>query len=190
MKNVGLNNITEWLIVIIILVLNISFTNEIAIKLTNNFSNYDGTMLKFVNTVGSTSVVIGTIVYYIFLTILLHSISIIIDVDAESNFSELLLKVGLGFIFIFIAILINKLKLTDFIEYIKIEGIEILDTFQDTNYYIMSKWRTEISKLLHILWSSIYIKKIYRISWIDAFLVGLLTSIIIFGFNFIIKLFE
>lgn len=131
------------------------------------------------------SIVIIVIFYWIFFSVLLHTISILINVNIKSDFNHLLCINGIGFIFVLIGLIINKYFLFNDLGQLNISEIDLINTFNTTVIAKVATTRLKIAYSLYFIWGIIHTKRIYKLPWIDIILLTLFVILFMVILQFI-----
>jgi len=172
--------INSWILCLLIIIITIYVQIDISNLIFRSTLQENSDVIHFMKMVTHVSQSLGTIFTWIFFTIALHTISILIDVNIKDNLAKLFRITGHGFIFVLIVLIINRVKINSYIDSVYFsEKVITTENFREIIHYDQNRLRIFFGYLLFFLWSIVFLKKVYKHSLLDTILVSSIVCFII-----------
>lgn len=171
-----------WLFCLLILLVTTYFGISNANLILEKLIIEDFKLSNFVMNSMSFSITIIILFYWFFYTFLLHTITIIIDINVDTNFSKLLCFNGIGFIFILFVLLINKLYIVKATCVLPHMNGDCFNEFCESEIFDVIRLRTNIGYALYFIWGVVQTKRIYKLTMTNTLI---LTLVIILFFSIV-----
>ncbi|MBD3373567.1 hypothetical protein GF406_00895 [candidate division KSB1 bacterium] len=179
----------EWIVCSAVLMMVFVWQDKVHKTMLILFPSEYEHLKSITQAIGSFSFILGIIVFWIFSSILLHSIAILVNTNIKTDYEKLCRRIGIGFVFILIALIINRYNLDIYFQNISNFEDHALIAFTSSSCFTLCKSINYISYIFLLFWSCIILKKAYNMTYGDSLFATAITATILLGLDFVKNVF-